>query len=150
MSSVDPRHLAELNRLLQHDGEAIAMLDHAVEDLDDPELLQLLRGFRADHARHLADLAQAISDLGGTSVVPDPGPRHSARQPKAARTVLVTLRSNQYRACALHESVASLALPKPAWRVVERNLEDERRHLEIVESLLAASNPSWRLESRAS
>ncbi|MGE0869947.1 MAG: hypothetical protein AB7P03_15380 [Kofleriaceae bacterium] len=66
---------------------------------------------------------------------------------KPARTLLAMLRSHQYRACALHEAVASLALPVAAWRVVERNLEDERRHLDILEALLRPSSSS---EIRAS
>jgi rubrerythrin len=137
MSAVPPDQIAGLNRLLGVHAEAIVLYDHAIERCADTAVAEALIEFRADLARHLRDLAQAIVDLGGTPVVP------RAREPKRApradhplKSILATLRTIEQRAFAQHEEVASLTLPKSVWRIVERNLEDQRRHLDAIEQMI--------------
>lgn len=57
--------VAELNDLLQLDHDAVQAYTIAIDHLPDPEQRQALERFRADHERHIQELAELIRAHGG-------------------------------------------------------------------------------------
>jgi rubrerythrin len=60
--------VAELNDLLQLDHDATRAYTVAIENLENESYRAALRGFRADHDRHIAELGALIREHGGTPI----------------------------------------------------------------------------------
>jgi len=148
--------IARLNDLVQLDHDAVAAYDEAVEKIDDLDIRDDLDQFRLDHKQHITDLQQVIRELGGEpqdvgrdieGVLHDSlGQVHSATGTIAA---LRAMRGTEQVANQSYERMLDPSLPATAHELVERNLEDERRHLATIESHLARLEPvSVELEER--
>lgn len=139
--------LEGLNDLLQLDHDAIGAYDIAIERLDDRDHADQIAGFRRDHERHIQELNELITSLGGTPVN-EPhatGPFKQALQGLGAlagdKGILMSWRANELQVRTKYDSYASKAVfwPDNVKRVIDRNALDEERHYEWVARLLGST-----------
>jgi ElaB/YqjD/DUF883 family membrane-anchored ribosome-binding protein len=133
-----------LNDLLQLDHDALGAYDIAIEKLQDRDHADQIAGFRRDHERHVRDLNELITGLGGTPVN-EPhatGPFKQAMQSLGAlggdKGLLIAWRTNELQVRMKYDSYASKAnrWPDRAKRVVDANALDEERHYQWVADVL--------------
>lgn len=132
----DTEVLEGLNDLLQLDHDAIGAYEIAIEKLENRDHAEQIRGFKAEHERHIRDLNQMIQGLGGTPVN-EPhatGPFKQAMQSLGAlggdRGILLAWRTNELQVRTKYDSYASKANSWPAEvkLLVDQNALDEERH----------------------
>lgn len=138
-----------LNQLLELDFDAIAAYRTAIERLKDERDGQQLAAFRADHERHTRELTQLLERLGH---VPSSGPDLKQILTKGKvvlgsfvgdAALLLAMRTNEDDTNRAYERiVARQDVSKEMRDILERNLQDERRHRawiqQRVEALRAA------------
>lgn len=145
--------LDQLNHLVRIDLDAVRAYTQAIENVADSSVGEMLTLFRADHERHIADLSAAITALGG----------EPARQPHlagfalagftgvasgvAVQGALMAMQSNEIVTNQAYDLALDADLPPDVRRIVERNLEDERRHLSAIRQRLHASSPAGAMMS---
>ncbi len=133
--------IERLESLMQLDHNAVSAYDQAIERVDVPAVREKLEEFKADHERHIVDLDTLIRRLGGT-------PKEISRDVKgsliegftALRSItgtegsLKAMKSNEQLTNRQYDDALSLELPDEVREVVERNRDDERRHLAFIEA----------------
>jgi ElaB/YqjD/DUF883 family membrane-anchored ribosome-binding protein len=133
-----------LNDLLQLDHDALGAYDIAIEKLEDRDHADQIAGFRRDHERHVRDLNELITELGGTPAN-EPhatGPFKQAMQSLGAlggdKGTLIAWRTNELQVRMKYDSYASKAnmWPDRVKRVVDANALDEERHYQWVADVL--------------
>jgi len=136
--------LKTLTSLRQLDIDATHAYTQAIERIDVPAIRQRLTEFRGDHERHIRDLEPCIRRLGGE-------PPERARDFKgffiegftAVRSMLGTegalkaMQGNEETPNKHYGEARQVDLPPDVRSVVERNYEDEKRHLAYVQDTLA-------------
>ncbi len=142
----DSEVLEGLNDLLQLDHDAIGAYEIAIEKLDDRDHADQIRGFKADHERHIRDLNETIRALGGTPTN-EPhatGPFKQGMQSLGAlggdKGILLAWRTNELQVRTKYDGYASKAnfWPAEVKRLVDRNALDEERHYRWVADTLQA------------
>lgn len=136
--------ISGLNDLLQLDHDAIGAYTIAIEKLEDQDLAQQIRGFRMDHERHVRNLNELITGLGGTpqNEPHATGPLKEALQSLGAmagdKGVLLSFRANELQVRSKYDGYAAKANAWPAHvkRVVDENALDEERHYGWVATTL--------------
>lgn len=131
----------KMNDLIQLDLDAIRAYDQAIEACDVQEIRSKLTEFKNDHERHVEDLSACVKSYGGE-------PRTSRDlkgfliegftgiMSRGDHSALVAMRGNEELTNRSYESALRGELPDDVRPIVERNREDERRHLEwIVDAL---------------
>lgn len=139
-----PEILKGLNDLLQLDHDAIGAYDIAIEKLEDQDHADQIRGFKNDHERHIRDLNDLITSLGGspTNEPHTTGPFKEALQSLGGvagdRGVLTAFRTNELQVRTKYDNYASKATewPEGIKRVIDRNALDEERHYRWVADTL--------------
>ena len=135
-----------LNDLLQLDHDAVGAYEIAMEKLEDRDHASQIAGFRLDHERHIRELNEVISLLGGTpkNQPHATGPFKLALQSLGGiagdKGVLMAFRSNELQVRTKYDAYAAKA---NLWgpdikRVVDRCALDEERHYRWVAEALAA------------
>lgn len=135
-----------LNDLLQLDHDAVGAYQIAIEKLQDRDHADQIAGYRRDHERHIQELNQLVTELGGTprNEPHATGPLKQALQGLGAmagdRGILVSWRANELQVRAKYDSYASKAVfwPDHVKRVIDRNALDEEKHYRWVADTLAA------------
>lgn len=133
-----------LNDLLQLDHDAIQAYDVAIEKLEDRDHADQIAGFRRDHERHVRELNELITTLGGT---PKNEPHATAPLKQGLQSLgglagdkglLIAWRANELQVRTKYDNYASKAMLWPAdvKRVIDRNALDEERHYRWVAELL--------------
>ncbi len=132
--------LEGLNDLLQLDHDAIGVYEIAIEKLQDRDNASQIAGFKLDHERHIRELNQVISELGGTPIN-EPhatGPLKEALQSLGGlagdKGVLMAWRTNELQVRTKYDGYASRAAfwPDNVKRLIDRNALDEERHYEWI------------------
>jgi uncharacterized protein (TIGR02284 family) len=143
--------IALLNRLIQLDYDCIEAYKAAIARLSDSDDRKQLSGFLADHRRHVDELAFVVRNLGG-----EPAGHGDLRQVLTKgkvvlggltgdRAVLEAMRSNEAEASAAYQDAASQpGIPVDVMAVLERNLDDERKHADWLAKRAAAGQPAER------
>jgi uncharacterized protein (TIGR02284 family) len=141
---VDTRKVIErLESLMQLDHNAVSAYKQAIEKIDIPNVREKLEEFRGDHERHIVDLDACIRRLGGT-------PKEISRDVKgslikgftALRSVtgtegaLKAMKTNEQLTNRQYDDAMSLEMPEEVREVVEKNRDDERRHLAFIEAVI--------------
>lgn len=136
--------IKELNDLIQLDIDAIHAYGQAIDRIDLQDVKQRLSEFRRDHERHVADLSPEVQRLGGT---PPAFKRDfkgfliqgmtAARSAMGTEGALKAMQSNE----KLTNKNYGQAMSKPiadsrVLAIVQRNADDERRHLQYIEECL--------------
>jgi rubrerythrin len=143
--------LDQLVTLAQLDIDAAQAYEQAIDGIDIPEIRDRLDDFREDHERHVDELSAAITRLGGEP------PRREAdfkgyviegytavRSAMGIAGALRAMKNNEILANTIYEQALSLDLPDDVKAIIERNREDERRHLAYIEAVL--EDRVWELD----
>jgi len=133
-----------LNDLLQLDHDAIAAYDVAIAKLEDRDHADQIAGYRRDHERHVRELNELVSRLGGTpSNHPHvTGPFKTALQALGAlagdKGLLMAFRTNELQVRTKYDAYASRAMlwPPDVKRVIDGAALDEERHYAWVADVL--------------
>ncbi|HVL49113.1 MAG TPA: ferritin-like domain-containing protein [Candidatus Thermoplasmatota archaeon] len=130
--------IAELNRLIEREANAVALLDVACAVLGGEARVEALEAFRSDHERHADRLAAAARAVGGATFQPS-GPTALGRFEAIALLgemdtagVLRALVVHERLALAAYERRLEAEFPAEARDALEEAADDERRHLEWV------------------
>jgi competence ComEA-like helix-hairpin-helix protein len=138
--TVEQTMLTALQALAEMDLGAAAAYEIAAGSFeDDPEVSQKLLSFRDDHLRHVDELERLTSDLGGDLL--DRGAADDsvlARLAEAAdalgpRAALLAMLSNEQLTNGTYAAVLELDWYEDVAPVLERNFQDEQRHLRWLE-----------------
>jgi hypothetical protein len=128
------RLVDELNDLLQLDYDAAAACALALKALDDPGYQDAVRGFKADHERHIEELAALVRSYDGA---PTPGPHLSGgfqlavQRAAAAGTdaaIVTAFKSNEVQSRDRYRRAASRQHPPDVQGMLIRAARDEQRH----------------------
>ncbi len=99
-----------------------------------------LTSFRQDHERHIADLARAVRDLGGTPVEQRPDLKGfllegftAIRSKMGLAGALKAMHLNEQLTNRRYNEARNRPVPAQAKSILDRNYEDERRHIEYIE-----------------
>ena len=131
----DAQIVAELNDLLQLDHDAVQAYTLAIKGVEDPLHQDTLRTFRADHERHIRDLAPLIRARGGTPIemphVPSGAFKlavQAAGNAGGEREVLMAFKANERQVRDKYVRFAEETLPHDVAEVMTRNAADEVKH----------------------
>lgn len=138
--------LDQLNHLVRIDLDAVRAYTQAIEHVADRSVREMLIAFRVDHERHIRSLSAAITGMGG----------EPPRQPHltgfalagftgvaagvAVSGALMAMQSNEIVTNQAYGLALDADLPADIRRLVERNREDERRHLAAIRQRLHSSS----------
>ena len=134
--------IEECNDLIRFDHDAIGAYDEAIDEIKESDIVEQLKVFRGDHQRHVTDLSQIVRRLGGTP--PEhPGVRGVIRKSMTKIAGLVgteaclkAMRSNEEVLNKQYAQRTNQQFPADVLQVIERNYQDEQRHLRYVEQAL--------------
>lgn len=137
--------LDALNNLIALDFDAIDAYEAAINRMENVTEKEQLRQFRNDHERHTRDLADIVRKLGGTPNTQG-DMKSILTQGKVVlgnlmgdNGILKAMKTNEDDTNAAYEHALSRDdLTPPIQDVLQRNLNDERRHRSWIESRLAA------------
>lgn len=144
MHDVDVR---TLNDLIRVDMDAIRAYEDAIVACEIPEIKGQLVAFQQDHRRHVVDLAAMVRNLGG-----EPVQRHdsegffiegfTAVASSGDRAALLAMRGNEELTASRYGAAVRMQVGSPeALAVIERNYQDEARHLAWIKE--AIQSRSW-------
>jgi len=133
-----------LNDLLQLDHDALAAYDVAISKLEDRDHAGQITGFRRDHERHVYELNELVTRLGGTPVNHPhaTGPFKTALQSLGGlagdKGLLMAFRTNELQVRTKYDTYASRAMlwPPEVKRVIDGAALDEERHYAWVAGVL--------------
>ncbi|HET7231238.1 MAG TPA: DUF2383 domain-containing protein [Longimicrobium sp.] len=133
-----------LNDLLQLDHDALAAYDIAISKLEDRDHASQITGFRRDHERHVRELNELVTRLGGTPVNHPhaTGPFKTALQSLGGlagdKGLLMAFRTNELQVRTKYDTYASRAMlwPPDVKRVIDGAALDEERHYAWVAGVL--------------
>ncbi|HET7463336.1 MAG TPA: ferritin-like domain-containing protein [Longimicrobium sp.] len=133
-----------LNDLLQLDHDALAAYDVAITKLEDRDHASQITGFRRDHERHVHELNELVTRLGGTPVNHPhaTGPFKTALQSLGGlagdKGLLMAFRTNELQVRTKYDTYASRAMlwPPEVKRVIDGAALDEERHYAWVAGVL--------------
>ncbi len=140
---MDPSQMIEkLNALIGLDFDAVGAYDAAIHRIDVESIRSRLGEFRADHLRHIQDLSAQVRQLGG---VPRERPDAKGFILKGF-TAVTSMMGNEaaLRAMQGNEKLTNTSYgnalrenwPAPLRDIIERNYQDEQRHLAYIEDAL--------------
>jgi hypothetical protein len=127
--------IADLNDLLQLDHDAVAAYTLAIDTITDSTFRERLVTFRADHKRHVEELAQLVRDRGAIPIeLPhlSTGPFKLAVQalgvPTSDTVVLLAFKSNERQVRDKYRDYSRRPYPAEVADVVRRAAADEETH----------------------
>jgi ketosteroid isomerase-like protein/rubrerythrin len=138
----DTALIAELNDLLQLDHDAVQAYTVAIDVVRDAQHRERLVEFRADHKRHIEELAGLVRARGGVPTeLPHPtAPLKLAVQALGAipgdATLLLAFKAVEGQVRDKYDRFAKKQYPEDVADVVGRAAQDERRHYAWVEQAL--------------
>ncbi|HLV64412.1 MAG TPA: helix-hairpin-helix domain-containing protein [Polyangiaceae bacterium] len=132
----DEDEIRTLVALAQMDAEAAAAYEAAAELVFDDELKEALRAFGSDHARHVTDIGRCLDKLGESTEFATPPPEESvfalltsAVSALGPRAAVLSLVGNERFTNATYETALEFVSNPEARALLEKNFEDEQRHL---------------------
>lgn len=138
----DDSMIAGLNDLLQLDHDAVQAYTVAIDLVRDTRYREQLVEFRADHKRHIEQLAAVVRALGGLPIeLPHPtAPLKLAVQALGAApgdaTLLLAFKAVEGQVRDRYRRAAASSLPSQVLEIVRLGAEDEERHYAWVEKSL--------------
>jgi uncharacterized protein (TIGR02284 family) len=132
------KQIEELNELITLDHDAIGAYTEAIDAVHEAVIRDPLTRFRGDHERHVTDLSAIVRRLGGK-----PAERADlkgvARKTMTkiaglvgAEMVLKAMKSNEEATNKMYNHHSTMDFPSDILDVIQRNYQDEKRHLEWV------------------
>jgi uncharacterized protein (TIGR02284 family) len=146
--------IKKLEKLIVLDRDAVGAYEAAVERMSVPHLRERLRAFQQDHERHIRDLSNVITDLGGEA--PQAADLKGAvlkgltaiTSSMGDQGALTAMRGNEELTNRTYQKALGDPWPENVRRVIERNRADEQRHLAFIQAALREH--AWESETRAS
>jgi rubrerythrin len=136
-----PPLVEKLNSLIQLDFDAIVTYHHAIEHCDDVHVRHDLEMFRADHERHIANLAKVVRACEGTPIDVHRDLKGvvlegitELRSRSGTLGVLRAMRDNERFTNFTYRRASRIALAPIARVVIDQNHADEQRHLAVIQS----------------
>jgi uncharacterized protein (TIGR02284 family) len=138
--------IGKLNDLIALDLDAVTAYGAAIERIDSAHVRESLRQFQQDHVRHVHDLTACVRSYGG-----EPRERRDVKgvfiqaftavsSMMGDHSALRAMHSNEEMTNQTYETALEIDWPEQVRLLLERNREDERTHLEIVEQFLRESD----------
>jgi rubrerythrin len=128
--------VAMLLGIAQMDSEAAVAYETAASFVEVPEVRDQLLAFAGDHRRHISDLGKAVENLGGQPATAAPPPESSVFTVLASaaglvgtQATLLALIGNEEFTNSTYETALELLNEPEVRELVQRNLEDEQRHI---------------------
>jgi len=140
--SDESRLIAELNDLLQLDHDAVEAYTIAIDSARDATIRETLVGFRADHKRHIEELAALVRDRGGlpTELPHATAPLKLAVQALGAAlgddALLLAFKAVEGQGRDRYRRARDQEHPAEVHDVIARAADDEERHYRWVEETL--------------
>lgn len=138
----------KLSSLMKVDIDASKSYGQAIEEIDIADVREQVTKFRNDHERHITDITNMIRELGGTPPSYSRDMRGfflegftAIRSLTGTAGALKSLATNEKVTNHEYGQAMSWELSPPARELVERNYNDEKRHLQYIEQ--AISNKVW-------
>jgi uncharacterized protein (TIGR02284 family) len=141
-----------MNDLIHLDRDAIRAYEQAIDACEDAGIRAKLGEFMGDHERHVRDLENRVRALGG-----EPPARRdlkgfliegfTALTSRGDRSALLAMRANEELTNRTYRDALEDGLPEDVRALVERNYEDEVRHLNWIKEAL--SSRAWDEEKAA-
>ncbi len=135
--------LEHLNDLCQTDIDAVATYDQAIQNTSDPNVRNHLEKFKQDHERHVTELSNHIKKHGGHPPSQKTGFTGFFKQGFTAiraaignEGALQAMRSNEKTTNEAYAKATEWEVPDDIKQLIEKNYEDEQRHLEYIEEAL--------------
>ena len=138
----ESRLIAELNDLLQLDHDAVEAYTIAIDLVRSASLRDSLVEYRADHKRHIEEIAALVRARGGlpTELPHATAPLKLAVQALGAApgdvTLLLAFKAVEGQARDKYRRFATKPWPEEVGEVVKRAAADEERHYQWVETSL--------------
>ena len=136
-----PPLVEKLNDLIKLDFDAIVTYNHAIEHADDAHVRHDLELFRADHERHIGNLAKVIRACDGTPIDVHRDLKGvvlegitTLRSRNGTLGALRAMRDNERFTNYTYRRASRIALAPIARVVVDQNYADEQRHLAVIQS----------------
>ncbi|MBI3542897.1 MAG: DUF2383 domain-containing protein [Deltaproteobacteria bacterium] len=128
-----------LESLAKLDVDAVHAYTSAIERIDIPDVKQRLTAFRVDHERHISELSVFIERLGGTAPTRTPDLKGfliqgftAIRSMMGNEEAIKAMQSNEELTNKHYAEALTFELPDDIRIVVQKNRDDERRHLDYV------------------
>lgn len=130
------RAIRKLNRLLELDYDAIAAYEAAIDGLGDRKNRNALKVYCEDHRRHTQLLSELVIALGGQPATGSDwmrlltvGKVQLAKLFGSDKAILLAMRVNEEVTNRRYELAIALGgIDATTLKVLEQNLQDERRH----------------------
>jgi uncharacterized protein (TIGR02284 family) len=133
-----------LNDLIHLDVDAIHAYQQALDACETQEIKDRLGEFKGDHERHVTDLSAMVRKLGGE---PAEGrdikgffiEGFTAIMSRGDRTALLSMRGNEELTTSRYGAARKMNVSSSeAMEVIERNYQDEVRHLSWIKDAIKA------------
>lgn len=133
-----------MKRLCQLDIDAVRAYEQAIEKIEHPEIRARITEFQADHERHITELSEAIRRLGGEPPSRSPDLKGvllegftALRSVTGTEGALKAMRTNEKLTNKTYEdALGEQGTTEDVHALIQRNRDDERRHLEYIERTL--------------
>lgn len=141
---MDTREIIDrLVNLVHLDIDAVHAYGHAIKQIDLVTIRETLEQFLEDHDRHVRNLSDKIRDLGGSP------PEYSRdfkgfliegftaiRSLTGTKGALEAMKTNERLTNRKYEDAMKWDVPIDLKTLLQRNFEDEKRHLQFIEQAL--------------
>ncbi len=135
--------LKNLGHLCQVDIDAVASYEQAIDNVTDANIKQKLEHFKNDHERHITEISKHIRTHGGQPPEYKPGMKGfvlkgftAIRSAAGTEAALNAMKSNEYTTNKHYSEAMNWDWPDEIMNVVKNNYDDEKHHLDYIESTL--------------
>lgn len=135
--------LKELASLAQLDIDAVRAYESALKNIEAQSIHHEISGFRDDHRRHIENLSTLIRRFGAEPPSQSPDVKGffiqgftEIRSATGTEGALKAMKTNETLTNRDYARAVALDLPADVKAVVQRNYDDERRHLHAIEQWL--------------
>ncbi len=142
------KKIEKLRSLAQLDVDAIGAYDAALKRIDVPILKERLAQFRTDHVRHVQDLNNLISRLGGQRIEEKADLKGTILKGFTAATsmmgneaALLAMVGNEELTNSTYKAALKFEWNDEERSLIQRNYDDEQRHLAWIKA--AARSRQW-------
>jgi uncharacterized protein (TIGR02284 family) len=143
MAAMDLNRMIErLNELIALDYDAVGAYAAAIHRIDVESLRMRLREFQQDHERHIRELSEVVTRLGGTPRTTPDAKGFILKGFTAVTSMmgneaaLQAMRGNETLTHRTYRMALDEDWSDEARALIERNFSDEQRHLAFIEDAL--------------
>jgi uncharacterized protein (TIGR02284 family) len=140
---MNEKTISVLNNLIQLDIDAVHAYGQAIDNMDDAVVKNRLQEFQGDHERHIRVLMEVVREQGGTPIEYKRDFKGfliegmtAIRSAMGTKGALKAMKTNEVLTNRRYDAALQEDLPPRVRDIVMRNRDDERRHLQYIESCL--------------